>query len=169
MYSSSTARRRVAAVAVGVAAVPVILIAAHPSTATGTTSASATLTFHFRPETFRLIDMPPKATGENAPPSPGDYFVLTNGLYKAGERVGALHATCVVTRRAAHPERTPLFCSGSYKIPGGSLVGSALLRFGGTTSHIAVTGGTGQYAGASGTSTEVNKANGSGTVTIELE
>jgi hypothetical protein len=169
MYLLSTARRRVAAVAVGVAAVPVILLAAHPSTATGTTSGSATLTFHFRPETFRLVDMPPKATGENAPPSPGDYFVLTNGLYKSGERVGALHATCVVTRKAAKPQQTPLLCSGSYKVPGGTLVGSALLRIGGSTSHIAVTGGTGQYAGARGTSTEVNKNNGSGTVTIELE
>ena len=167
MYSFSTSRRRLAAVVVGVAAIPVILLAAHPSTATGTTSGATTLSFDFRPETFKVIDMPPKAAGNEL--SPGDYFVLTNGLYQGGERVGALHATCVVTRKAATPERTRLLCSGSYKVPGGTLVGTALLRTSGQTSHIAVTGGTGQYAGASGTSTEVNNEDGSGTVTIELE
>ena len=167
MSSLSTTRARVAAVAVGIAAAPVILLAAHPGAATGTTGGT-TLTFHFRSETFRPVDVPPRG-GDEAPPSPGDYIVVTNGLYQSGDRVGALHATCVVTRRVANPDKTPLFCSGAYKVPGGTIVGSALLRISGSTSHIAVTGGTGQYAGASGTSTEVSKPNGSGTVTIELE
>lgn len=165
MFTLNTSRRRVAATVVALSTVPVVLLAANQSTATGTTSGSETLTFNFRPGTFRYIDMAPRG---DRPPSPGDYFVITNGLYKAGERVGALHATCVVTRQAANPERTPLFCSGSYRIPGGTLVGSALLSSSGT-SHIAVTGGTGRYAGASGTSTEVNNEDGTGTVTIVLE
>jgi hypothetical protein len=167
MYKLNTTRRRAAASVVALSTIPVMLMVTSPGSATGTTSESSTLTFRMRTGSFRFIDMPPKAATADAPPSPGDYLVLTNRIFKAGDRVGTLHATCVVTRRAANPDRTPLLCTGAYRLPGGTLTGTTVLTTSATT-HIAITGGTGRFAGASGTSTEHDNQDGTTHVTIRL-
>lgn len=161
---SSTPRKLVASGAALVAA-SVLVVAAHPITATGSTATAQTITFTSRPSTFHALDVAPR--GET--PTPNDVFVVTNKLFKAGERIGTLHAQCVVTRRAANPDRTPLLCQGVYKLQDGTITGTALLSANPTTT-IAVTGGTGAYVGASGTATEVSNQSGDKVkVTIILE
>lgn len=156
-------QRRFAASGLVLASVSVLVVAAHPTTATGSTASAETLTFTSREGSFRFIDIAPK--GER--PTPGDSLVLVNQLWSSGERVGSLHATCVVTRKAKDPDRTPLLCHGMYLLPGGRLSGTAVVG-GSDTTTIAITGGTGKYAGASGTSVEVSEG-ATGTVTITLE
>jgi hypothetical protein len=157
--------RRIAASTAVLASVSALVVAAHPIAATSSTATAQTITFTSRPATFRQLDVPPR--GET--PTPNDSFVVTNKLFKAGERIGTLHAQCVVTRRAANPERTPLLCQGVYKLQDGTITGSAMLSAGPRT-KIAVTGGTGAYAGASGTAVEVSNESGNRVkVTITLE
>jgi hypothetical protein len=165
MPALTTRRRRTAAAVVTATTLAGsgLLVAAQPA-ATG----AAAMTFRFEDSTFKYIDVPPLATSPDEAPSPGDYFVLTNKLFRGEKRVGGLHATCLFVKRTADPARLPLLCSGAYTLPGGTLVGSALLRSEDPVNHIAVTGGTGRYAGMSGTATEHPRPDGSGRVEIDV-
>jgi hypothetical protein len=157
--------RRVAATTAVLASVSALVVAAHPIAATSSTATAQTITFTARGSTFHEVDVAPK--GET--PTPNDSFVVTSKLFRAGERIGTLHAQCVVTRRAADPARTPLLCQGVYKFKDGTITGTALLSAN-PISRVAVTGGTGAYAGASGTATEVPTENENRVrVTITLE
>jgi hypothetical protein len=157
--------RKLAASAALLAIVSVLVVAAHPTTATGST-ATETLTFTSRPGTFRFFDVAPK--GEL--PTTGDSLVITNRLFKGGERIGTLHAECVVTRKVANPDNTPMLCQGVYVLDGGTISGTAMLLSNDAVTKIAVTGGTGTYAGASGTATEVTSDNGNKVkVTVTLQ
>jgi hypothetical protein len=155
--------RRLAASAVILASASVLVVAAHPMTATGSTSAE-TLTFNMRDGTFRFLDFPPK--GER--PSAGDTFVLTNRLMKGGDRIGTLHAVCTATRGAADPEKTPFLCQGVYHLKGGRITGDTNFTGENAVIKVAITGGTGDYAGASGEAVEVPTDRGS-RVTVTLE
>ena len=162
MLKLSSKTRKLAASAVVLTPVAVLVVA---TTATGSTAAE-TITFNSRPGTFRFVDIAPK--GEL--PTPGDSLVLTNRLFKGGERIGTLHAECVVTRKAANPDNTPMLCQGVYVLDGGTLSGTAMLLSSSAVTDIAVTGGTGTYAGASGTATEVANETGNRVkVTVTLE
>ena len=161
--SISPTPRRLAAAAVILGSASVLVVAAHPMTATGSTSAE-TITFNMRDGTFRFLDLPPR--GDH--PSAGDSFVLTNRLMKGGERIGTLHAMCTATRRAADPARTPFLCQGVYHLQGGRISGDTTFNGANPVIKVAITGGTGIYAGASGEATEVPTEKGS-RVTVTLE
>jgi hypothetical protein len=163
----SSSRRTLAAGA-ALAAVSLLVLAGHGSTAAGADDASV-FTMRFEPASFKLVDAPPKAASETSPPGPGDYFVLKNRLFKGERRLGALHATCVVTNRGTGPGNIPILCSGVYRLPGGTLVGSALLSTGSTVSRIAVTGGTGRFAGMTGVATEFNEDDGTGRILVRVQ
>jgi hypothetical protein len=165
MFKLDTARQRVIAAGGTAAGLAALVLVLQPFQATGQTAAAETLTFKAKDGTFRLIDMAPK--GEH--PSAGDYFAITSRLFKGGERIGTLHATCLVTRRTANPANTPLLCQGVYRLPGGKLAGTALLVGENPVTRIAITGGTGQYAGASGVSVEESGEGPASTVTITLQ
>jgi hypothetical protein len=159
-------RRRVVASLVALSSVPAIaLVAASQSTATG----SESMTLQFRGSTFDMIDVPPTSSDPDAPPSPGDYFVLSNKLFRDGDRVGSLFATCLFPKGAGSSASIPLLCTGSYKLPGGTLVGTALLKSDDPVNHIAITGGTGRYAGMTGTATEYLRDDESGRVVIDVQ
>ena len=165
MFKVNGNPRRLAASALLLASISVLVVAAQPTTATGLT-APETLTFNSRPGTFKFVDIAPK--GEL--PTTGDSLLITNRLFKSGERIGTLHAQCVVTRKVANPDNTPMLCQGVYVLEGGTLTGTAMLLANDAVTNIAVTGGTGTYAGATGTATEV--ANDSGNrvkVTVNLQ
>lgn len=165
----SSPRRRVALVSsAALAAAPLLLLAGHQPTATGAAGATS-FTLRFEPASFKLVDMPPVADSETSPLSPGDYFVLKNRLLRGERRVGALHATCVITARASSPGHTPLLCSGFYRLPGGTLAGSALLATDNVVNTIAITGGTGRFAGMTGTATELNNDDGTGRVRVRIQ
>lgn len=165
MFKLNGNTRTLATSAILLASVSVLVVAAQPTTATGST-ATETLTFTSRPGTFRFIDTAPK--GEL--PTTGDSLLITNRLFKGGERIGTLHAECVVTRKVSNPDNTPMLCQGVYVLDGGTLSGTAMLLSNDAVTKIAVTGGTGTYAGASGTATEVtNEAGNRVKVTVSLQ
>jgi hypothetical protein len=93
-----------------------------------------------RVDQVKLVDNAP--TGD----SPGDLLVFTEKLFNTrGKRIGSDAATCV---RLFDPTS---LCTGTYKLPGGSLM-VQLVQPGPTgTYDQAVTGGTGRFAGARGT------------------
>lgn len=161
--SISPTPRRLAAATVILGSASVLVVAAHPMTATGSTSAE-TITFNMRDGTFRFIDIPPK--GEV--PGAGDSFVVTNPLFKGGDRIGTLHAECTVTRRTADPDNVPFLCGGIYRLQGGQISGDTSFKGDTRVIKVAITGGTGDYAGASGEAREVPTERGS-RVTITLE
>jgi hypothetical protein len=154
-------RRGVAALAVGVLVTVPAAIALQTS-ATGTTAAPQTITFKQRAGTFRYVDLPPRGTPA---PSPGDMFLITNKLYKAGERIGTLQARCVVMRRG----NAPWLCDGAYRLRNGIISGTAVIFEDNTRNRIAVTGGTGAYAGATGVSVETFVNENLATVKIRLQ
>jgi hypothetical protein len=68
-----------------------------------------------------------------------------------GKRVGTGYLSCGVTRRARNTEGAIFQCSGTHKLRDGTLKLSGVAKL--ATARVitvAVTGGTGAYAGASG-------------------
>jgi hypothetical protein len=164
---SSTRRLVAAAVTSLVAVILLVLVATGQHAATGA-AAATTLRMRFEPGALKFVDAPPRAEDESTPPSMGDYLVLTNKLFRGQKRVGALHATCMFANRASDPARLRLLCTGAYKLPRGTLTGTALLRGGGRLQRIAITGGTGRFAGMTGTATETSGHGGNGRVVIRV-
>jgi hypothetical protein len=125
------------------------------------TFATQTLSFTERQndDSFSFVDNAPKS-----PPSSGDEPKLSNGdqitftadlIDGSGEDVGDLGVTCTVTATTSGSfEDSRAQCVGTAEIPGGTLtltVGGK--AFGAGTTRGAVVGGTGDYAGATGTFT----------------
>ena len=78
---------------------------------------------------------------------PGDEFIFSANLRSHGHKVGTLDAMCTLILHGK------LQCQGTFKLLGGTLSASALLPANepdGSTDHIAITGGTGTFRGASG-------------------
>ncbi|HEV8451693.1 MAG TPA: hypothetical protein VGQ45_09685 [Gaiellales bacterium] len=85
----------------------------------------------------------------------GDEFIFSANLRHHGNKVGTLNAQCTLMLHGK------LQCEGTFKLLGGTITGTALLPNNepdGTTDHIAITGGTGTFRGASGQidSTSIN-------------
>jgi hypothetical protein len=147
------------------------LLVAVPASAAGTT----TLTFK-EPEkgsTFTYVDVAPTAPKKHGFPtaiSPGDQLILTNPLTEGTKTIGKLRAKCTATASAKTTSETAFLqahfiCEGVFTVPGGALYANASIVKTGTEG--AITGGTGKYAGASGTiiSKEIK---GGSTTTITL-
>jgi hypothetical protein len=86
--------------------------------------------------------------------APGDEFIFSADLKHGGKKVGDLNAKCTLV---LHHK---LICEGVFRLPGGTLTAQTLLPSDNSKApnHIAITGGTGSYRGASGevVSTSVN-------------
>ena len=162
---SPSPRRRYAVLGATAALTATVVVAGRQATA----SAAVTMRFRFEQVSFKFVDVPPLAKDESSPPSAGDYFVLANKMLRGGEPVGSLHATCVFPTRAKDPARAKLLCTGAYSLPGGTLVGAAVLGATGNVNNIAITGGTGRFAGMSGTAVEHTNEDGSGRVVIRVQ
>jgi hypothetical protein len=99
-----------------------------------------------RDVTFKLIDIPPRQ-GERRPPTPGDGFLIRGGFRdQAGNRVGHLQATFVIT----DAKREEAQVSGTFILSDGHIV-VAGAETKANPDFFAITGGTGRYAGARGT------------------
>lgn len=87
----------------------------------------------------------------------GDSFISTEKLFHGGERVGTSAVTCQVTRFSQRMNSIRLLCHATLSLRGkGDLIihGKVVFRRGSNARPVlAVTGGTGDYAGASGTMT----------------
>jgi hypothetical protein len=111
---------------------------------------------------FTYVDAPPKA-GDNKPPSGGDELVIGGKIAEGG----STSIVCTVTHPGA---RAAGICIGVLELAGGEItfVGGGSLA--GNTTTSAVTGGTGEYAGASGTLTsKSSNSSGRTTLTVSLD
>jgi hypothetical protein len=97
-----------------------------------------------RAQSVTLVDNPPRQHSRHHPPSRGDGLVLIEKVFDpaTGHRIGRTQTACTVID-ASHSR---LQCTGTVVLPQGEIA----LQGGGQT-PIAVTGGTGAYAGARGT------------------
>ncbi|HEY2479293.1 MAG TPA: hypothetical protein VGI17_11265 [Solirubrobacterales bacterium] len=144
-----------------------VLVFAGPASA-----ATTTLTFK-EPEkgsTFAFVDNAPTSKKKHGFPtrfSAGDEVIFTNPLEAEGKIVGKIRVTCTATNDAGsrHVAAAGFVCSGIAKIPGGTLVFAAELAEGNTEG--AITGGSGKYAGASGSFLS-KEGKGASTVTVTL-
>lgn len=95
---------------------------------------------------FRVIDNPPRSDPER--PSPGDLAIITARLRdSANRRAGKVYA---VFMRLAGRRRFVDQVRGTFRLRGGYIVVEGIVA-GGRRDNLAVTGGTGSYAGARGT------------------
>ena len=93
-----------------------------------------------RQSSFKFLDHPPRRRGD-VPPSPGDTSILGYRVFDAaGKRLGSMSGLCVSTDRRGEA----LQCSAQMTLPDGEIVRA------GSGDPLAVTGGTGAYAGARG-------------------
>lgn len=105
---------------------------------------------------FGFVDNPPKAKVSQQGPdmlTDGDIISFSSDLTDgSGKDVGDLDATCVDTRKGRF-DQASVSCHGTITLPKGQLFvtvgGPGVLRPG--TTKGAVVGGTGDYAGATGT------------------
>jgi Allene oxide cyclase barrel like domain len=99
--------------------------------------------------TFKHIrNTKPKSPRAN---SLGDVLVFTNPLADASGRVvGRLHVSCATTAGARNFLKSAITCLGTYVLRDGTLTAQGTFRVGGSTTTIAITGGTGAYANARG-------------------
>ena len=105
--------------------------------------------------TFAFVDNAPTAKLKHGFPtkiSAGDMIVLNNPLLEGGKRIGHLSASCVATKTSSKFDGAQFDCSGTFVLPGGTLIASAMIS-GQGASEGAIVGGTGKYAGAHGTFT----------------
>jgi hypothetical protein len=154
---------RVLVAAVGAA---VLLAAFAAGCGSGSTFTKQTLTFTERQndDSFSFADNPPKSsTSNDGEPklSNGDQITFTADMIDgSGKDAGDLDATCTVTATTTGSfDDSRAQCVATATIPGGSLtlaVGGK--AFGGGTTRGAVVGGTGDYAGATGSFTSTDEA-----------
>ena len=102
---------------------------------------------------FSFVDLPPVQSGPGRSVTPGDLLVLTNPLTRpGGAKAGRLYAACTVIDARTSIDDAILHCNGSYVLPRGTLALSTTEPVASApTLRLAVTGGTGAYAGARGT------------------
>jgi hypothetical protein len=99
-----------------------------------------------RQSSFKFLDHPPRRRGDG-PPSPGDASILRYRVFDAAgdERLGRMSAICVTTKRPTDPRDQDLQCTSMLTLRDGAIM------LEGPGNPLAVTGGTGAYAGARGT------------------
>jgi hypothetical protein len=134
----------------------------------GTQFKAQTLTFDEKDtNVFGFVDAPPMTkTGPQGPEkvSNGDEVTFRSDLIdSSGADVGDLDATCTFTDAGSDGkfESSHTVCTGVATVPGGSLtlnVGGK--AFASNTTNGAVTGGTGDYAGATGSFVSAGSDNG---------
>ena len=102
----------------------------------------------------RIVDNPPR--GEN--PTIGDSAAFNKILLDASaKRVGSIQAHGTITAAGKDPTET---IEGVAILAGGRLMLQESFKFSDPVHHIAITGGTGKYEGATGTATSGLKGQG---------
>jgi hypothetical protein len=113
-----------------------------------------------RQSSFKVLDHPPRRRGDG-PPSAGDASILRYRVFDAtGEtRLGRMSAICVSTVRPTNQRDQDVQCTSTLTLRDGAIM------LEGPGNPLAVTGGTGAYAGARGTA-EGQDRNGQTTLTL---
>lgn len=163
-----TPRTRALALAslVSIVAVSSALAGSHPDVlAAGSGKAAAGTTINLLEDENGSTSV---RIGRHTGTAAGDEGLLSRTLRTMQKKpVGQLNISCVVTKGGLHYIS---ICTGVYELPGGTLVGTTISRPspGYGRLHIAVTGGTGRYEGASGSILSVGAGNGFARDTIHL-
>jgi hypothetical protein len=112
---------------------------------------------------FGFVDAPPKTrVGHEGPEklSNADQTTFSSDLLDASKKdVGDLDVTCIAIRATGRFDTSSQLCTGVMTIPGGSVtlnVGGKVFQEG-VTLRGAVVGGSGEYAGATGSFTGTEK------------
>jgi hypothetical protein len=106
----------------------------------------------------------------------GDHFVVTEDLFRQGEKVGEDHAVCTLTRlepRSGTAERGAVQCVATFVLPEGQITVQGVRTFALDAQAppnfvLAVTGGTGAYKAARGTVHIVDLNETDSRLTLEL-
>lgn len=153
----------IAASYVPVALAALVCLAGPAAAATPPTT--ITFTEVSKGSTFEFVDNPPKQKSGGSPTSAGDQFVATSPLVQGGKTVGKERIACTATSTSKSFEGAHFLCSGAFVLPTGTLFIEAIIG----APHLegAVIGGTGTYAGASG-SFSVKERDTSSVVTVTL-
>jgi hypothetical protein len=126
---------------IGAGLVVVSSNAQQPGAPTGTLE----LVQRFREQTFKNVDNPPLGGGPQAP-SPGDMAIIGGTLRDtSNQRAGKLHA--VFMRLKGRRRNIVDQVSATFVVKGGHIVVAGISDQG-RTDDVAITGGTGNYAGA---------------------
>jgi hypothetical protein len=118
--------------------------------------------------TFDVVFHDTILTASTAELSLGDRFILSDDVLLNGESVGHNGGVCTVTDLAGE-----LICNVTWSLPGGT-ISTQFLNTPPPDKLFAITGGTGQYAGARGTGELIehgdgnDQSGGTGTVTFTL-
>jgi hypothetical protein len=149
---------RVLAAASAVALLAVLVAGCSGGGGTALTKQTLRFTERQNDESASFVDNPPKSSAARGEPklSPSDQLTFTaDMLDRSGKDVGDLDASCIVTATSTGSfDDSHAQCVGTADIPGGSLtlaVGGK--AFGAGTTRGAIVGGTGDYAGATGSFT----------------
>ncbi|MGN6474015.1 MAG: hypothetical protein ACTHK4_10275 [Mycobacteriales bacterium] len=146
-----TGSRRTLAVAGALSAAAAITVVPIASASSSTASTSSTIHLVERGGGLKVVDNPPKAK-HPYDFSPGDIVVVSRVLHHPGGAVaGHLRLTCIATTATTQQ------CEGAADLSGD------LLEFAGVSSpspstHIAVIGGTGMFAGARGSAVSTDRS-----------
>jgi hypothetical protein len=131
----------------------------------GTARAARTIVLHEHGEgAVSFVDAPPRAKVKGEGPSRysrGDQLVSLQPLAEDG----TLHLTCTTTR-AGKITRLVLSCRAVSRLPDGDIVAEGLFSPAAASSTLAVTGGTGDYAGARGTLVHAGDDDATDTITL---
>ena len=140
-----------AVVLAGATAVPVLGGAQTPP------AGRQTITFQETTPKIAIDDLAPTSRSNL---SLGDRLVIGGPLFDAArKRVGRFGSTCTVVATGSSFPTTPLLCTGAYDTADGQILVSGITTL--AKLRLAITGGTGSYAGATGNVTsEVKPAKG---------
>jgi hypothetical protein len=95
------------------------------------------------------VDVPPLARSERSPETPGDQVIATSKV--SGAATGARYLVCAAAKRGKSVESALYSCQATYALSNGTIVAAGVAQIGGSAPvTVAVTGGTGAYAGARG-------------------
>ena len=135
---------------------------------------STTLSFDIRFSPFFLLDFRPNGVREitsfqdpNLDPSKGDQTIFRDELLRRGHVVGHESGACVATEDPSSEGVLSISCQMTVELPQGQITAQ------GATSndpekHLAITGGTGRYVGASGELVLTEFGNETGSLVVHL-
>jgi hypothetical protein len=114
--------------------------------------AGRTLVLHVGKTKIVGVDMPPLIHGKHSPETPGDELIATSDV--TGGASGRRYLQCAVVRKGRDVAHARYGCAVTYNLQDGSITAAGVVSVAKPTTA-AVTGGTGAYAGASGSLTSV--------------
>ena len=95
------------------------------------------------------VDLPPLVRSKRSPETPGDEVIVSSRI--AGAATGSRYLLCAAAKQGPSIEKALYSCQVTYDLANGTITAAGVGRIGASAPvTVAVTGGTGAYAGARG-------------------